>query len=74
MGKKNYNAIENNPQNLGPVLNHFEYLNLKNLGEFRASRVISTLVDGMIQHRNHKDEVTPSNVTYLPLSLGYRPA
>ena len=70
-GKTNYNAIENDPRKLGPLLNNFEYL--KNLGEVRATRVVSTLVDGMIQHRNREDEMTSSNVTYLPLLLGYRP-
>ena len=71
-GKTNYNAIENDTQKLGPLLKHFEYL--KNLGEVRATRVVSTLVDGMIQHRNRDDDRTASTVTYLPLSLGYRPA
>ena len=28
----------------------------------------------MIQHRNREDKTTASDVTYLPLSLGYRPA
>ena len=71
-GKRNYNAIENDPRKLEPLVQHFEYL--KNLGEVRATQVVSTLVDGMIQHHNCKDETTASEVTYLPLSLGYRPA
>ena len=69
--KTSYNAIENDPERLEPLRNHFEYL--KQLGEVRATRVISTLVDGMIQQRNRNDATASSNVTYLPISLGYRP-
>ncbi len=49
---------------------HFEYL--KNLGEVRATQVVSTLVDGMIQVRNREDEKAAAEVTYLPISMGYR--
>ena len=51
-------------------MHHFEYL--KNLGEVRATRVVSTLVDGMIQVRNREDEKAAAEVTYLPISMGYR--
>ena len=68
-GKTNYNAITNDPRKFEPLVQHFELL--KNLGEVRATRVVSTLVDGMIQHRNHEDERTASEVTYLPISMGY---
>ena len=70
-GKTSYNAIVNDPERLEPLRNHFEYL--KQLGEVRATRVITTLVDGMIQQRNRNDATASSNVTYLPISLGYRP-
>ena len=69
-GKKNYNAIENDRQKLEPLVHHLEYL--KNLGEVRATRVVSTLVDGMIQVHNSKDKKAAAEVTYLPISMGYR--
>jgi hypothetical protein len=70
MGKKNYNAIKNDRQKLEPLVHHLEYLT--NLGEVRATRVVSTLVNGRIQVRNCEDEATASEVTYLPISMGYR--
>ena len=50
MGKTNYNAIENDTRKLDPLVSHFEYL--MNLGEVRATRVVSTLVNGMGSHDN----------------------
>jgi hypothetical protein len=67
IGKKNYNAIEKNDQKYEPLMRHFEYL--KNLGEVRATRVVATLVNGMPGHANPNDSI---NVTYLPISMGYR--
>ncbi len=67
IGKKVYNAIEENDQKYEPLMRHFEYL--KNLGEVRATRVVATLVDGMQGHANCNNSI---NVTYLPISMGYR--
>jgi hypothetical protein len=67
IGKKNYNAVEKNERKYQPLLHHFEYL--KNLGEVRATRVVSTLVDGMGGHANRDNNI---DVTYLPISMGYR--
>ena len=66
-GKKNYNAVEINERKYGPLKDHFEYL--QNLGEVRATRVVATLVDGMGGHANCDDNI---DVTYLPISMGYR--
>jgi hypothetical protein len=66
-GKKNYNAIEKDPRKLEPLVRHFDYL--CNLGEVRATRIVSTFVDDMITH-DHRD--VRLNVTYLPISMGYR--
>ena len=49
-GKMNYNAIENDPNKNDPLERHFEILN--NLGEVRATQVVSTYVDGMYSHAN----------------------
>ena len=67
IGKKNYNAIINHDRKYKPLVRHFEYL--KNLGEVRATRVVTTLVDGMGGHVNRDDDI---DVTYLPISMGYR--
>ncbi len=67
-GKANYNAVENNERKYLPLKDHFEYL--QNLGEVRATRVVATLVDGMGGHVNRDDNI---DVTYLPISMGYRP-
>jgi hypothetical protein len=69
-GKSNYNSIESDHQRLEPLVRHLEYL--KSLGEVQATRVVSTLVDRMVNHCNCKDETTSRNVTYLPISMGYR--
>ncbi len=66
IGKKNYNAIINHERKYEPLVRHFEYL--KNLGEVRATRVVTTLVDGMGGHVNHDDDI---DITYLPISMGY---
>ncbi len=67
IGKKNYNAIKKNDQKYEPLMRHFEYL--KNLGEVRATRVVATLVNEMQGYANCDNSI---NVTYLPLSMGYR--
>jgi hypothetical protein len=66
-GKKNYNAVEKNERKYQPLLHHFEYL--QNLGEVRGTQVVATLVDGMCGHANRDDNI---DVTYLPISMGYR--
>jgi hypothetical protein len=48
-------------------MRHFEYL--KNLGEVRSTRVVAALVDGMQGHANCNKSL---DMTYLPISLGYR--
>ncbi len=67
IGKKNYNAIKKNDRKYEPLMRHFEYL--KNLGEVRATQVVATLVNGMQGHANCVESI---NVTYLPISMGYR--
>jgi hypothetical protein len=67
-GKANYNAVKTNERKYLPLKHHFEYL--QNLGEVRATRVVATLVDGMGGHVNRDDNI---EVTYLPISMGYRP-
>ena len=67
-GKANYNAVKTNDRKYLPLKHHFEYL--LNLGEVRATRVVATLVDGMGGHVNRDDNI---EVTYLPISMGYRP-
>ena len=49
-GKTNYSTIENEEQKIEPLIMHFEFL--QNLGEVRVMRVVSTLVDGMINYAN----------------------
>jgi hypothetical protein len=51
------------------LLSYFEYL--KKLGEVRAIRVVSTLVDGMMNHGHCDNDTTSSDMTYLPISMGY---
>ena len=48
-------------------MRHFEYL--KNLGEVQATKVVATLADGIQGHANCDDSL---DVTYLPISMGYR--
>ncbi len=67
IGKKNYNTIKKNDRKYEPLLRHFEYL--KNLGEVQATQVVATLVDGMQGHANRDNSL---DVTYLPISMGYR--
>ena len=52
---------------LAPLLAHLDLL--LNLGEVRATRVVSTLVDGMQGHANRKGTI---DHVYLPISMGYR--
>ncbi len=67
MGKTNYNAIENDTRKLEPLVSHFEYL--MNLGDVRATQVVSRFIDGMGSHDNCNASL---DVTYLPISMGYR--
>ncbi len=67
MGKPSYNSVENDSRKLEPLVSHFE--NLMNLWEVRATRVVSTFIDGMGSHNNHNASL---DVTYLPISMGYR--
>ncbi len=50
-----------------PVLmQHLDYL--LNLGEIRATRNVSTLLDGVASHINRNDTV---DMVYLPILMGY---
>ena len=53
---------------LGPLLDHYE--ERLELGEVRATRLISTLVDGQ-QQTTLRDDAIDENV-YLPTTSGYR--
>ncbi len=66
-GKSNYQAVKKNERKYRPLKDHFEYL--QNLGEVRGTRVVATLVNGMGGHVNHDNNI---EVTYLPISMGYR--
>jgi hypothetical protein len=67
-GKTNYNSLSNNDCKMGPLMRHFEYL--MELGDkVRATRVVTTLVEGM-QVRVNRDN--DDNARYLPMSMGYR--
>lgn len=57
------------PEVYAHLKNHFDELML--LGEVRATRVIATLVDGMMGPHVNKNENDAENV-YLPISDGYR--
>ncbi len=65
--KTDYNSVENDTRKLEPLVSHFEYH--KNLGEVRATRVVSTFIDGMVGHNNRDASL---DVTYLPICTGYR--
>ena len=52
---------------LAPLLAHLDLL--LNLGEVCATRVVSTLVDGMQGHANRKGTIAH---VYLPILMGYR--
>ncbi len=67
VGKTNYNAIENDTRKYEPLVRHFDYL--MNLGEVQATRLISTFINGMVSHENCNASL---DVTYLPISMGYR--
>jgi hypothetical protein len=49
-GKHNYNSVEKDQKKLEPLVRHFEIL--QNLGKVRATQVVSTFVDGTINHAN----------------------
>ena len=57
---------ENDPKKLEPLEMHFEIL--QNLGEVRATRVVSTCVDGTYSHANQDIDL---DVTYLLILMGY---
>ena len=67
-GKMNYNSSLNDDRKMGPLMRHLEYL--MELGdEVRATRVVTTLVEGKqacVNRDNDDDE------RYLPMSMGYR--
>jgi hypothetical protein len=65
-GKVNYNAIENEPKKVEPLVRHFKIL--QNLGEVRATRVVAIFVDSTINHANRDANL---DVTYLPILMGY---
>ncbi len=67
MGKKNYNALKNDTRKFEPLVRHFYYL--MNLGEVRATRLVSTFIGGMVSQENRNASL---DVTYLPISMGYR--
>ncbi len=65
-GKVNYNAIENAPKKIEPLVRHFKIL--QNLDKVQATRVVATFVDGTINHANRDANL---DVTYLPISMRY---
>ena len=67
VGKQNYNSIDNDQSKIQPLMRHFEY-HLE-LGEVRATRTVSTLVDGM-QGRTNRDN--DDEAIFLPRYMGYR--
>jgi len=67
VGKPNYNSILTDEAKIEPLTRHFEYL-LK-LGEVRATRSVSTLVDGMLGRANRDNDV---EAVFLPRYMGYR--
>jgi len=67
-GKTNYNSLWNNDHKMGPLMRHLEYL--MELGDkVRATRVITTLVEGMEARVNRDND---DDERYLPMSMGYR--
>ncbi len=67
-GKTNYNSLSNNERKMGPLMRHLEYL--MELGdEIRATRVSTTLVEGMQAPVNRDDD---DNARYRPMSMGCR--
>ena len=66
--KTNYNSLSNNERKMGPLMRHLEYL--MELGdEVRATRVVTTLVEGMEARVNRDND---DDERYLPMSMGYR--
>ena len=64
--QRNAGIKVDDPQ-LAPLLAHLDYL--LDLGEVRATRVVTTLVDGIQGHANREDTI---DQVYLPISMGYR--
>ncbi len=64
-GMTNYKSLLNNVRKMGPLMRHFEYL--MELGDkVRATRVVTTLVEGM-QARVNRDN--DDDVRYLPIAV-----
>jgi len=67
-GKMNHNSILNDDRKMGPLMRHLVYL--MELGdEVRATRVVTTLVEGMEARVNRDND---DDERYLPMSMGYR--
>ena len=68
VGKINYNNIELDERKLGPLKMHFELI--RGLGEVRATRTISDMVDEMTMwnspHKEAQDKI------FLPICMEYR--
>ena len=64
VSKMNYNFIVTNERKHEPLMRHFQYL--LELGEVRATRTVTTLVDGMAGRANHDDD---ADATFLPRYL-----
>ena len=54
---------------MGPLIRHFEYL-MELADKVRATRVVTTLVEGM-EARVNRDN-NDDDERYLPMSMGYR--
>jgi hypothetical protein len=67
VGKKNYNSIEIDKSKIEPLMRHFKYL--LELGEVRATRTVSTLVNGMQGGANRDND---NEAIFLPRYMGYR--
>jgi hypothetical protein len=67
-GKTNYNSLWNNYRKMGPLMRHLEYL-MEFGDEVRATRVVTTLVEGMEARVNRDND---DGERYLPMSMGYR--
>ncbi len=67
VGKMNYNFIVTNERKHEPLMRHFQYL--LELGKVRATRTVTTLVDGMAGRANRDDD---ADATFLPRYMGYR--
>jgi hypothetical protein len=65
IGKQNYNSIFLEEHKLQPLMRHFEYL--LELVEVRATRTVTTLVDGMEVRANCDDD---AEAVFLPRYMG----